>query len=77
MARAAADHAPRIILGNRRQAFAGEDEIERRNQVGRGINQRAVKIEDDGAHDSVLLPVFAPVREQIYLRGTKTLVSPA
>jgi hypothetical protein len=38
VARAAADHAPRIIIGNRRQAFAGEDEIERRNQVGRGIN---------------------------------------
>src|SRR5215831_7431247 len=30
-ARAAADHAPRIIVGNRRQASAGKDEIERRN----------------------------------------------
>jgi hypothetical protein len=62
-ARAAADHPPRTITGNRRQAFAGEDEIERRNQVGRGIDQRAVEIKDDGAHDCVLLPVFAPVRE--------------
>jgi hypothetical protein len=64
-----ADHSPRVIVGNRRQAFAGEDEIERRNQIGRGIDQRAVEIEDDGAHDSVLIPVFAPLREQNYVRG--------
>jgi hypothetical protein len=58
-ARATADHSPRVIVGDRRQAFAGENEIERRNQIGRGIDQRAVEIEDDGAHDSVLIPVFA------------------
>jgi hypothetical protein len=61
--RTTADHSPRIVIGNRRQAFAGEDEIERRNQIGRGIDQRAVEIEDDGLHDSALIPIFAPVRE--------------
>ena len=50
--RTAADHSPRSIVGNRRQAFPGEDEIERRKQIGRGIDQRAVEIEDDGAHDT-------------------------
>ena len=59
MRRATADHSPRVIVGDRRQAFAGENEIERRNQIGRGIDQRAVEIEDDGAHASVLIPVFA------------------
>src|SRR5262249_7948583 len=58
-ARSAADHAPRVIVGDRRQALAGPDEIKRRNQIGRGIDQRAVEIKDDGAHDSVLIPVFA------------------
>jgi hypothetical protein len=66
-ARAAANHSPRIVVGNRRQAFAGEDDIERRNQIGRGIDQCAVEIEDDGAHDSVLIPIFAPFREQNYV----------
>jgi len=51
-ARATADHSRHSIVGNRRQAFPGEDEIERRNQIGRGIDQRAVEIEDDGAHDT-------------------------
>src|SRR5215472_12001726 len=50
-ARATADHSPRIVVSNRRQAFAGEDEIERRNQIRRSIDQRAVEIEDDGEHD--------------------------
>jgi hypothetical protein len=49
---ATADHSPCIIVGNRRQAFAGDDEVERRYQIGRCIDQRAVEIEHDGAHDS-------------------------
>ena len=61
-ARAAADHAPRIVVSHRRQAFIGQHEIERRNQVRRGIDQRAVEIENDGAHDSLLIP--ARGREQ-------------
>ena len=72
---AAADHSPRRIVANRRQAFCGEDEIERRNQIGRGINQRAVETEDDGAHDSVLIPVFASVREQNSPRGTRARIA--
>ena len=73
--RTAADHSPRSIVANRRQAFCGEDEIERRNQIGRGIDQRAVEIEDDGAHDSVLIPVFASVREQNSPRGTRARIA--
>ena len=61
-ARAAADHPPRIVVSHRRQAFIGQHEIERRNQIRRGIDQRAVEIEDDGAHDSLLIP--ARGREQ-------------
>jgi hypothetical protein len=68
---ATADHSPCIIVGNRRQAFAGDDEVERRNQIGRCIDQRAVEIEHDGAHDSVLVSGLAGVREQNYLRGTR------
>ena len=74
-ARATTDHSPRSIGANRRQAFCGEDEIERRNQIGRGINQRAVEIEDDGAHGSVLIPVFASVREQNSPRGTRARIA--
>ena len=48
-ARTAADHSPRIIVSYRRQAFAGEDEIERRNQIRRGIDQRAVDAQDQAA----------------------------
>ena len=73
--RTAADHSPRSIVANRRQAFCGEDEIERRDQIGRGINQRAVEIEDDGAHDSVLIQVFASVREQNSPRGTRARIA--
>ena len=60
----AADHSPRIVIGDRRQAFARQHQIERRNQIGRGIDQGAVEIKDDRAHDSVLIPAFAPGREQ-------------
>ena len=59
--RAAADHPPRVIIGHRRQAFTRQDQIERRNQIGRGIDQRAVQIKNDGVHLGLLIPVFAPV----------------
>src|SRR5215469_10570533 len=65
-ASAAADHSPRIVIGDRWQAFAGQHQIKRRNQIGRGIDQGAVEIKDDGAHDSILIPAFASVREQNY-----------
>ena len=47
-ARAAADHVARRVVVDRRQAFAREHDIERVDQVGRGVDQRAVEIEDDG-----------------------------
>jgi hypothetical protein len=36
-----------VIVTYRWQAFAGQHQIEGRNQVGRGIDERAVEIEDD------------------------------
>ena len=33
------------IIGHRRKALAGEDEIERGNKIGRGLDQRSVEIE--------------------------------
>jgi hypothetical protein len=64
---ATTDHPACVIVTYRRQAFAGQDQIEGRNQVGRGIDQRAVEIEDDGAHHCLLIPVFAGAQEQTAL----------
>ena len=47
---AAADHRPRGFKRDGGQAFARQDDVERVDQVGRGIDQRAVEIEDDGGH---------------------------
>ena len=49
LAGAGADHVARRMQGHRRQAFAVEHEIERGDQVGRGVDQRAVEIEDNSA----------------------------
>ena len=49
--RAAADHRTGLVVGHRRQSVLGQGEVERMDQVGRGIDQRAVEIEDDGQHD--------------------------
>ena len=48
-ARAGADHVARGVQRDRRQALAIEHEIERVDQVGRGVDERAVEIEYDGA----------------------------
>ena len=49
---ACADHIARRIQGDGRQTLAVEHEIERVDQVGRRIDERAVKIEDDSARRS-------------------------
>src|SRR4051812_46915714 len=49
LAGAGADHVARLVQGHRRQALAVEHEIERRDQVGRGVDEGAVEIEDEGA----------------------------
>ena len=45
---AAADHVARRLIGHRRQAFAREHDVEGVDQIGRGIDQRAVEVENDG-----------------------------
>ena len=47
LAGAGADHVARRRERHRRQALARQHVIERVDQVGRGIDQRAVEIEDD------------------------------
>ena len=49
LAGAGADHVARRLQRHRRQAFTVEHEIERGDQVGRGIDERAVEIEDNSA----------------------------
>ena len=49
-ARTAADEPPGVVVGDWGEALAREDQVERRDQVGRGIDQRAVEIENDGEH---------------------------
>ena len=49
LAGAGADHVARGLQRHRRQALAVEHVIERGDQVGRGIDQRAVEIEYDNA----------------------------
>src|SRR5882757_11225517 len=45
LAGAGADHVARLVQRHRRQALAVEYEIERRDQVGRGVDEGAVEIE--------------------------------
>ena len=45
---AAADHVAGGLIGDRRQAFAGKDGVEGGDQIGRGVDQGAVEVEDDG-----------------------------
>ena len=45
---AAADQLARRIIGDRRQTFASEDDVERVGEIGRAVDQRAVEIENDG-----------------------------
>ena len=49
LAGAGADHVARRFQRHRRQAFTAEHEIERGDQVGRGVDEGAVKVEDNGA----------------------------
>ena len=49
--RAATDHRTSLVVGHRRQFVLGQGEVERIDQVWRGIDQRAVEIEDDCQHD--------------------------
>ena len=43
----ASDHPTPVVVSYRRQAFARQDKIERRDEIGSGIDQRAVEIEND------------------------------
>src|SRR5580704_6590831 len=47
---ATADHHPGILIGEGRQALTAEDEVERCDQVGGGIDEGAVEVEGDGEH---------------------------
>ena len=52
----ALDHAPRAVadqgagdvVGDRGHALAAEDDVEGVDEVGGGVDERAVEIEDDG-----------------------------
>src|SRR5258705_11806433 len=46
---AGADHVARGMEGDRRQTLPGENKVERVDQVGRRIHERAVEIEYNGA----------------------------
>src|SRR5262249_42211260 len=65
LAGAGADHVARGFEWERRQALAVEHEIERVDEVGRGIDERAVEIEDDGGTfgHGAALSVYAPSRK--------------
>ena len=47
---AAADHAATLVRRDRREALALEQHVERADQVGRRVDERAVEVEDDGEH---------------------------
>ena len=49
MPSAAAHHVAGRLVGDRRQTFAGKDGVERGDQIGRGVDQRPVEIEDTAA----------------------------
>src|SRR5262245_36738298 len=46
--RAAADHVARHVVGDGRQPIAGENDVERGDEVGGAVDQRAIEIENDG-----------------------------
>ena len=48
LAGAGADQVARRMQRHCRQSFAIEYEVERVDQIGRGVDQRAVEIEDNG-----------------------------
>ena len=56
---AAADHGARLVVGDRRQPLAREHDVEGVDQVGRGVDQRAVEVEDDGQ----VRPCFSAILE--------------
>ena len=43
-----ADHRARLVERHRRDAVAAQDDVERVDQVGRGVDQRSVEVEHDG-----------------------------
>src|SRR5262245_46712071 len=51
--RPAADHVARGLVGDRRQAFASEHGVECSNEIGRGIDQRSVEVENGEGGDYV------------------------
>ena len=46
--RAAADQIARGLIGHRRQSFPREHHVEGVDEIGRGIDQGAVEVENDG-----------------------------
>ena len=52
LAGAGADQVARRTQRQRRSAFAVEHEIERGDQVGGGVDQGAVEVEDNGAREA-------------------------
>ena len=76
LAGAGANHVARRMQRHRRQAFAVEHEVERVDQVGRGIDQRAVKIEYNsaGRGHGQSLSVSPPSRKcEMSMAGTERL----
>ena len=74
--RAAADQRPGGVVGNRRQAVLREGEIERVDQVGGRVDQRAVEIEDDGEHGfRVALATCDGARQAVRFHGDFALHS--
>ena len=53
-ARPAADQLARGIIADRGQSLVAKDRVERGDEIGRRVDQRPIKIEDDGraSHDS-------------------------
>ena len=46
---AATHHVAGGLIGDRRQTFAGKHGVERGDQIGRGVDQRPVEIENSGS----------------------------
>src|SRR5262249_52526689 len=44
------DQRPRLVVGHSRKPFAAQDSVERRDEIGRRIDEGAIEIEDDGGH---------------------------
>ena len=49
---AGADHRARLVVRHRRDAWLRQNDVERVDEIGRGVDQRAVEIEDQngGGH---------------------------